>query len=46
MVKLKKKSWLVRNELDEHHDEADEDAEAMDGADRPHENLAIDDDAV
>jgi hypothetical protein len=36
----------VRDELDEHHDEGDEDAEAMDGADSPHEDLAIDDNAV
>lgn len=46
-VLVRWRRWaLVRDELDEHHDEVDEDVEAMDGADSPHEGLAIDDDAV
>jgi hypothetical protein len=46
LVGRRRRRALVRDELDDHHDEADEDAEAEDGADGPHEDLAVDDDAA
>ena len=46
LVGRRRRRALVRYELDDHHDEADEDAEAEDGADGPHEDLAVEDDAA
>lgn len=46
LVGRRRRGALVRDELDDHDDEADEDAEAEDGADGPHEDLAVDDEAA
>jgi hypothetical protein len=46
LVGRRRRGALVRDELDDHDDEADEDAEAEDGADGPHEDLTVDDDAA